>query len=41
MIVCVLDKDVCAFTTHIGPGAGERGVVFLTVYRGLVMFWVQ
>ena len=37
----MLEEGVCASTTHIGPGAGERGVEFLTVYRGLVMFWVQ
>ena len=37
----MLEEDVYVFTTHIGSSAGERGVVFLTVYRGLVMFWVQ
>ena len=37
----MLEEDVYAFTTHIGPSAGERGVVLSTVYRGLVMFWVQ
>ena len=38
----MMEEDVYAFTTtHIGSSAGERGVVFLTVYRGLVMFWVQ
>ena len=37
----MLEEDVYALTRHIGASAGERGVVVLTVYRGLVMIWAQ